>query len=71
MKTRVDSYRLWTPVLATAKLAWGKLTRDQWLQLEGRRLKYPGQMKNSTAFAQVRLLSPQPLTRVGNHGYTG
>jgi uncharacterized protein YjbJ (UPF0337 family) len=59
----VSGSRLWRLVLATAKLAWGKLTNDYWLQLEGRRLKYPGLLQNNPAFARVRVLSRAPDRR--------
>jgi len=39
---------------AAAKMPWGKLTDDRWLQIEGRRLKYAALLKENTAFAQTR-----------------
>jgi len=40
--------------VAAAKMVWGKLTADRWLQIEGRRLKYASLLKENTAFAQTR-----------------
>jgi len=41
-------------LVAAAKMVWGKLTADRWLQIEGRRLKYASLLKENTAFAQTR-----------------
>jgi len=60
MNIRVGRNGAWTSLVASVKLKWGKQTRDLWLQLEGRRLKYPTQLANTTAFAQTRSLTRAP-----------
>lgn len=47
----------WMPLIGTAKLVWGELTDNPWLQLEGRRLKCASQMKQSASFAPLRAVT--------------
>jgi hypothetical protein len=60
MNIRVGRNGVWTSLVASYKLRWGKQTHDLWLQLEGRRLKYPAQLANNAAFAQPRSVSRAP-----------
>lgn len=62
MKSVTGSTPRWMPLIGTAKIAWGELTDNPWLQLEGRRLKFDTQMKENTAFAQLRVLTGSPRT---------
>ena len=53
----------WMPLVGMAKIVWGELTDNPWLQLDGRRLKFATRMKESTAFAQIRVLTRAPRVR--------
>jgi uncharacterized protein YjbJ (UPF0337 family) len=63
MKSVTGMAARWIPLIGTAKIAWGELTDNPWLQLEGRRLKYVTRMKENTAFAQIRVMTRAPGNR--------
>jgi uncharacterized protein YjbJ (UPF0337 family) len=44
----------WNVLRARAKNAWGRLTADQWLQLEGQREARASQFQENPAFAPSR-----------------
>jgi hypothetical protein len=42
----------WRPVMGRARIFWGMLTNDKWLQLEGSHQRRTSLLITSTAFAQ-------------------
>jgi hypothetical protein len=54
-----DSRSRWQPFIGTARIYWGRLTHDTWLQVAGSHQRRTSLLMPTTAFAHTEFVSAQ------------